>query len=192
LEREKEETTARASEGGERMGELLDRLHHEHTERRRRWFAPPAPEGEPPPPKPEQPMQTAPEPIDLELYRLVQRAEQIAAGAGVESLAPRPTCKLIRAIVAGFYRLPVTELLAQRRDRAVVWPRHVAIYLCCTMTTHSLPHIGRAFGGRDHTTVLHAKRRIAGLRETDARLRDELALLAMRIEEASGWREEGT
>jgi chromosomal replication initiator protein len=60
------------------------------------------------------------------------------------------------------------------------------------MTTHSLPHIGRAFGGRDHTTVLHARRRIAQLRETDARLRDELALLAMRIEEASGWREEGT
>lgn len=68
--------------------------------------------------------------------------------------------------VSEYYKIKVSELLSKRRSRSVARPRQVAMALCKELTNHSLPEIGDAFGGRDHTTVLHACRLIKQLNET--------------------------
>ena len=83
----------------------------------------------------------------------------------------------IQRIVARHYNVSKTELLSNRRTRTIVKPRQVAMYLAKTMTPRSLPEIGRRFGGRDHTTVLHAVRKIEGLSGTDGTMAQELELL---------------
>jgi chromosomal replication initiator protein len=70
-----------------------------------------------------------------------------------------------------------TELLSNRRTRTIVKPRQIAMYLAKVMTPRSLPEIGRRFGGRDHTTVLHAVRKIEDLSGTDNTLAQEIELL---------------
>ncbi|MDT8449884.1 MAG: chromosomal replication initiator protein DnaA [Wenzhouxiangellaceae bacterium] len=87
------------------------------------------------------------------------------------------TVENIQKIVARYYQLRVTDLLSKRRTRNIARPRQMAMYLAKTLTQHSLPEIGEAFGGRDHTTVLHACRKIQSLCETDARLREDQARL---------------
>ena len=62
---------------------------------------------------------------------------------------------------AAHFSLTHEELLSRSRAERVVWPRQAAMYLCKELTEHSLPTIGRAFGGRDHTTVLHACKRVS-------------------------------
>ena len=83
----------------------------------------------------------------------------------------------IQRIVARHYNVSKTELLSNRRTRTIVKPRQVAMYLSKVMTPRSLPEIGRRFGGRDHTTVLHAVRKIEDLSGTDNTLAQELELL---------------
>ena len=83
----------------------------------------------------------------------------------------------IQRIVARHYNVSKTELLSNRRTRTIVKPRQVAMYLSKVMTPRSLPEIGRRFGGRDHTTVLHAVRKIEELSGTDNTLAQELELL---------------
>jgi len=83
------------------------------------------------------------------------------------------TIENIQKTVAEYYKLRVHDLLSVRRSRSVARPRQVAMSLAKELTNHSLPEIGDAFGGRDHTTVLHANRKIAELRETDARIRED-------------------
>ncbi len=79
--------------------------------------------------------------------------------------------------VAEYYKLRVTDLLSPRRTRNIARPRQMAMALCKELTEHSLPEIGDAFGGRDHTTVLHACRRIEELCATDGRIREDKAKL---------------
>lgn len=79
----------------------------------------------------------------------------------------------IQRTVAEYYKIKISDLLSQRRSRSVARPRQVAMALSKELTNHSLPEIGDAFGGRDHTTVLHACRKIAELRETDADIRED-------------------
>ena len=79
--------------------------------------------------------------------------------------------------VAEYYKLKVSDMLSIRRTRSLARPRQMAMALCKELTEHSLPEIGVAFGGRDHTTVLHACRRIEGLCATDGRIRDDKAHL---------------
>ena len=83
----------------------------------------------------------------------------------------------IQRIVARHYNVSKTELLSNRRTRTIVKPRQVAMYLSKVMTPRSLPEIGRRFGGRDHTTVLHAVRKIEDLSGVDNTLAQELELL---------------
>ena len=83
----------------------------------------------------------------------------------------------IQRIVARHYNVSKTELLSNRRTRTIVKPRQVAMYLAKVMTPRSLPEIGRRFGGRDHTTVLHAVRKIEGLSGSDGTMAQELELL---------------
>lgn len=74
----------------------------------------------------------------------------------------------IQRTVAEYYKIKVSDLLSKRRSRSVARPRQVAMSLAKELTNHSLPEIGDSFGGRDHTTVLHACRKIKELRETNA------------------------
>ena len=79
----------------------------------------------------------------------------------------------IQKVVADYYQLRVADLLAKRRSRSVARPRQVAMSLAKELTEHSLPEIGDQFGGRDHTTVLHACRTVKALRETDGKLNQD-------------------
>ncbi|WP_407649144.1 chromosomal replication initiator protein DnaA [Aquamicrobium zhengzhouense] len=83
----------------------------------------------------------------------------------------------IQRVVARHYNVSKVELLSNRRTRTIVKPRQVAMYLSKIMTPRSLPEIGRRFGGRDHTTVLHAVRKIEGLTGSDNTLAQEVELL---------------
>lgn len=80
----------------------------------------------------------------------------------------------ILRIISRHFGVSKGDLLSQRRHRSVVWPRQIGMYLAKQMTHRSLPEIGRRFGGRDHTTVLHAIRKIEGVIAGDAGLRDEI------------------
>ena len=83
------------------------------------------------------------------------------------------TIENIQKTVCEYYKLRISELLSKRRNRSIARPRQMAMSLCKELTQHSLPEIGDAFGGRDHTTVLHACRKIVELCETDGRLRED-------------------
>lgn len=82
--------------------------------------------------------------------------------------------------VAEYYKVKVAEILSQRRSRSVARPRQVAMALSKELTNHSLPEIGDAFGGRDHTTVLHAVRKIKELLDLDVDIAEDFKNL-MRI-----------
>lgn len=79
----------------------------------------------------------------------------------------------IQRTTAEYYKIKISDLLSKRRSRSVARPRQMAMALSKELTNHSLPEIGDAFGGRDHTTVLHACRKIAELRESDADIRED-------------------
>jgi chromosomal replication initiator protein len=87
------------------------------------------------------------------------------------------TIENVQKTVAEYFKIKVTDLLSPRRTRVIARPRQMAMALCKELTEHSLPEIGTAFGGRDHTTVLHACRRIKELCATDGRLREDKAKL---------------
>jgi chromosomal replication initiator protein len=79
----------------------------------------------------------------------------------------------IQKTVADYFKLRVADLLSKRRSRSVARPRQIAMTLAKELTNHSLPEIGDAFGGRDHTTVLHGYRRITELRKTENRVNED-------------------
>lgn len=83
------------------------------------------------------------------------------------------TVENIQKTVAGYFKIRVSELLSKRRSRSIARPRQIAMALAKELTTHSLPEIGDAFGGRDHTTVLHACRRVKALRESETRVAED-------------------
>lgn len=90
------------------------------------------------------------------------------------------TIENIQKVVAEYYKIKVADLLSKRRTRSVARPRQVAMTLAKELTNHSLPEIGDAFGGRDHTTVLHAYRKIQELKESDTDIAEDFTNL-MRI-----------
>jgi chromosomal replication initiator protein len=89
----------------------------------------------------------------------------------------------IQRIVARQYNVSRADLLSSRRTANVVRPRQVAMYLAKTLTLRSLPEIGRRFGGRDHTTVLHAVRKIEHLQTNDAALASEIDALKRQLQD---------
>ncbi len=89
----------------------------------------------------------------------------------------------IQRVVARQYNVSRSDLLSSRRTANVVRPRQVAMYLAKTLTLRSLPEIGRRFGGRDHTTVLHAVREIEGLVGNDMALAEEIEILKRQLQE---------
>jgi chromosomal replication initiator protein len=94
----------------------------------------------------------------------------------------RITIDDIQRKVADYYNLRLSDLLSARRSRQIARPRQVAMYLSKILTTRSLPEIGRKFGGRDHTTVIHAVKRIEGLRDSDSAIQEEVDLLTRSLE----------
>jgi chromosomal replication initiator protein len=91
------------------------------------------------------------------------------------------TLELIQKYVADYYKMKVAEMYSQKRTRAVARPRQIAMWLARELTPHSLPEIGEAFGGRDHTTVLHACRTITDMRGKDGQLNNDLHVLMQSI-----------
>ena len=89
----------------------------------------------------------------------------------------------IQKTVADYYGLQLKDLLSKRRTRSLARPRQVAMALAKELTEHSLPEIGDAFAGRDHTTVLHACRQIKGFIETDGKMREDWDKLIRKLSE---------
>jgi chromosomal replication initiator protein len=83
------------------------------------------------------------------------------------------TIENIQKTVAEYYKMRVADLLSKRRSRSIARPRQIAMALSKELTNHSLPEIGDAFGGRDHTTVIHACRKIADLRRSESRINED-------------------
>lgn len=89
-------------------------------------------------------------------------------------------CRRIQIMVCSYFKIDRAEILSERRDSKVIRPRHIAMYLCKTLSSKSYPEIGRRFGGRDHTTVLNACRKIGKRIQTDR-------VLAAEIKTLTGW-----
>ena len=87
------------------------------------------------------------------------------------------TIENIQKTVADYFKVRLSDLLSERRSRSVARPRQVAMALAKELTVHSLPEIGEAFGGRDHTTVLHACKRIKQLQESEPRVAEDYSNL---------------
>ena len=87
------------------------------------------------------------------------------------------TIENIQKTVAEYYKIRVSDLVSKRRSRSIARPRQVAMAIAKELTNHSLPEIGDAFGGRDHTTVLHACKKVAELRETTTGIKEDYRIL---------------
>jgi chromosomal replication initiator protein len=133
--------------------------------------------------------------LDGAVNRLVA-ANQLTQEMVTVPLAERTLADLVRArearrvriedilrIVSRHYKVPRNELLSSRRSRDVVRPRQIAMYLAKSLTSRSLPEIGRRFGGRDHTTVLHSVRKVEQMMKDDGDLCQEIELLKRMLEE---------
>ncbi len=133
--------------------------------------------------------------LDGALNRLVCRAEfsdspmtmEVAEMAIADLVGVREPRRIriedIQKVVASHYNVSKHDLLSARRTRAIVRPRQIAMYLAKTMTPRSFPEIGKRFGGRDHTTVLHAVRKVEELAAGDETLAQEIELLKRLIQD---------
>ncbi|PTQ75006.1 chromosomal replication initiator protein DnaA [Celeribacter persicus] len=92
------------------------------------------------------------------------------------------TVEEIQRKVSEHYAIRLSDMIGPKRVRSIARPRQVAMYLAKHMTTRSLPEIGRRFGGRDHTTVMHGVRRIEELKATDSQIADDLEMLRRTLE----------
>jgi chromosomal replication initiator protein len=92
------------------------------------------------------------------------------------------TVEEIQRRVSDHYNIRLSDMIGPKRVRSYARPRQIAMYLAKQLTTRSLPEIGRRFGGRDHTTVIHGVRRIQDLKEKDSQIADDLELLRRALE----------
>jgi chromosomal replication initiator protein len=92
------------------------------------------------------------------------------------------TVEEIQRKVSDHYNIRLSDMLGPKRLRSFARPRQIAMYLCKQLTSRSLPEIGRRFGGRDHTTVMHGVRKIEDLRNQDSQMSDDLDLLRRSLE----------
>lgn len=125
--------------------------------------------------------------------RIVANAELVGRAVTIETVQDlcqdllraadrRVTIEEIKKKVADHYRVRLADMTSARRSKAIVRPRQVAMYLCKQLTQRSLPEIGRHFGGRDHTTVIHAIKKIEQLLGTDGDLSEDVNLLRRLLE----------
>jgi chromosomal replication initiator protein len=107
--------------------------------------------------------------------------DMVEETVGMRTPGAKTSIEDIQRKTAEFYKLDVRDLHSPQRTRRVARPRQVAMYLARKLTTRSLPEIGRRFGGRDHTTVLHACRRIEALCNEDALFKEEVEFLSQML-----------
>ncbi len=113
----------------------------------------------------------------------VERVDELLAHLVGAAEQKRVRIEDIQRVVSRHYNVSRQELVSNRRTRVIVKPRQIAMYLAKTLTPRSFPEIGRRFGGRDHTTVLHAVRKIEELISGDTKLSHEVELLKRLINE---------
>lgn len=92
------------------------------------------------------------------------------------------TVEEIQRKVSDYYNIRLSDIIGPKRLRSYARPRQVAMYLCKQLTSRSLPEIGRRFGGRDHTTVMHGVRRIEELKQTDGQIAEDVEMLRRALE----------
>ena len=127
------------------------------------------------------------------LNRIVAHSELVGRAITLESTQEvlydllrandrKVTIDEIQKKVAEHYTIKLADMHSARRSRTVARPRQVAMYLCKQLTTRSLPEIGRKFGGRDHTTVIHAVKKVEELRSIDSSFDEDIELLRRMLE----------
>lgn len=120
------------------------------------------------------------------VVRLAEEPQiEIAPAAISHQEAPRIFLRSVNHIIrvaARHYGLSPVQLLANRRQRSIVRPRQVAMYVAYTISIASFPKIGRAFGGRDHTTIMHSTRKIAELILIDPQIAADVAAITAALE----------
>lgn len=104
----------------------------------------------------------------------------------VPTIASTSSIATIQGVVRGYYRLRAGELVGPCRARRLSWPRQIAMVLVRQKVRSSLPEIGRRFGGRDHTTVMHALRAVADRRKGNSRFAADYSEIERRVEIALG------
>lgn len=140
------------------------------------------------------PVEVAPEPDQVAFAKWLKRQEEIhpletsvpkdlwfSICPDDGETIPHPRVEDIQKVVSDYYGLSRNEFLSHRRTRNIVLPRQIAMYLAKTLTLKSLPDIGRRFDGRDHTTVLHAVRKIETMMATDVKLCADIELMTIKI-----------
>lgn len=138
------------------------------------------------PPHPKITAHQAPEFDDTALQRALLQTKAIIAilnaYAQNDTLENfRPSIRTIQRVVARHYGLTLVDLISDRRTARLVRPRQIAMYLAKTLTLRSLPEIGRRFGGRDHTTILHGVLKIEALINVDGDFAEEIETIKRKI-----------
>lgn len=173
------------------MGPIEAEMRQKAAERRRRLCGP----------VPPQRVQTQPQipaaaireaytairgrPPRIGLYRLIHEAQAIVAALSPEPIGPARVTEIMRECCR-YYRVSTLDLLSCQRTDQILTARWVAIYLCRTMTGMSMPALGRFFGGRDHTTILNASRKITARLHQDKSLAADVKAIQRRLIEAEG------
>ena len=111
-----------------------------------------------------------------------QKLAQECLSEVLRASASKVTVDEITRKVADHYSVRISDILSHRRARSIVRPRQIAMYFSKNLTTRSLPEIGRYFGGRDHTTVLHAVRKVSELERDDVQFAEDLEILRRMLE----------
>jgi chromosomal replication initiator protein len=114
-------------------------------------------------------------PVELEV------AEQVLKDLFPSDSGPEITAAQIMSVTAAYFGVTIDDLCGTSRSRVLVTARQIAMYLCRELTDLSLPKIGQAFGGRDHTTVMHADRKIRSLMSERRSLYNQVTDLTSRI-----------
>jgi hypothetical protein len=124
--------------------------------------------------------------LDAEIDELIFRLNRYHDSFNDIQLRRAPNMRIIKEVVCKAYKISMVDMLSQRRTAQIVRSRQIAMYVCKIKTMKSLPEIGRAFGGKDHTTVLHAVRKIEDMRLRDIEFDIEISSLlrALTPEEA--------
>jgi chromosomal replication initiator protein len=120
-------------------------------------------------------------PVDIPQIPVVIEKAPSPPDAEVEALPRFITVASIRKLVCLHYGIAQLEMNSKQRGSKLIRPRHIAIYLSTRLTNYSLPRLGKLFGGRDHTTIMHARDSMAAKRLVDPKLDAELAGLECRL-----------
>ena len=113
--------------------------------------------------------------IDIELAE--KALKDIIAPGDKQEVTP----EFIIQIVADHFNLTPLDIMSAKRSKEIVYPRQIVMYLCGDMTNESLQNIGKALGGRDHTTIIHGTKKIASELKTDENLKNTIDILKKKI-----------